>query len=99
MGGRRHGVRPRDPTALLPGRCRQVGSNSVRRAVRLRAVLGLLALLSLISLPGALVWELGKASLSTAWRGRHPAEQVVIDNPPIPIVAATAEPQDVPIYL
>src|SRR6266404_3062579 len=67
--------------------------------MHLRAVFGLLALLSLVSLPGALVWELGKASLSVTSSGRQHPEQAVIDTPAIPIVAATAEQQDVPIYL
>jgi membrane fusion protein, multidrug efflux system len=67
--------------------------------MRLRAIFGALMLLLAASLPGALVWQLGDASPPDTGRGRHDLEQAVIDDPAIPIVAATAEPQDVPIYL
>ncbi len=65
----------------------------------LRAVFGAVALLSVASVPGALVWELSNASLSTAMGARHDTEQAVSNDPPIPIVAGTADPQDVPIYI
>ncbi len=67
--------------------------------MRLRSVFGALTLLLVASLPGAVVWELSNASPSDAVRDPHQAEQAMIDDPAIPIVAATAEPQDVPIYL
>src|SRR5260370_23775958 len=65
----------------------------------LRAGFGAVALLSVASVPGALVWELSNASLSTAIGARHDTEQAMSNDPPIPIVAATADSQDVPIYI
>jgi membrane fusion protein, multidrug efflux system len=67
--------------------------------MRLRAIFGALMLLLAVSLSGALVWQLGDASPPDTGRGRHDLEQAVIDDPAIPVVVATAEPQDVPIFL
>src|SRR5438552_1767388 len=66
--------------------------------MRMRAVFGILALLLAIGLPGV-VWQLSDASLPGPARGRLDAEQKAVTDPPIPIVAGAAEPQDVPIYL
>src|SRR5206468_3895311 len=66
--------------------------------MRLRGVFGVLALLLAAGLPGV-VWQLSDASPPGAARSRLDAEQTVAGDPPIPIVAGAAEPQDVPIYL
>ncbi len=67
--------------------------------MRLRSIFGTLALLLAASLSGAVVWELSNASPSDAVTDPHQAQQATIDDPAIPIVAVTVEPQDVPIYL
>src|SRR6266446_729077 len=67
--------------------------------MRLRAVFSTLALLLAIGLPGAFVWQLSDTSPPSAARSRLDAEQTMIGDPAIPIVAGAAEPQDVPIYL
>jgi membrane fusion protein, multidrug efflux system len=48
---------------------------------------------------GGLVWELSHASLVTASPGWQRAETAAAGDAPIPVVAGTVEPQDVPIYL
>jgi len=67
--------------------------------MRLRTIFGALMLLLAVGVPGALVWELGDSSPRDTGRGQHDLEQAVIGEPAVPVVAAVAEPHDVPIYL
>jgi len=60
---------------------------------------GALAFIAVASLPSSLSWNLTTGPLSTGPGDQRRVDRVVMNNPPVPIVAETVERQDVSIYL
>lgn len=67
--------------------------------MRLRPVIWLLALISLVSLPGDFVWHAGVGLQSITSNSQNETDWAATSNPPVPIIAGAVEQQDVPIYL